>query len=226
MSDDIKTRHPFFPAFADLPETLPVMPISGTILMPDVQLPLNIFEPRYLRMVMDAMRTNQLIGIVQPQRNSKSDEPDALYHVGCAGRISSYNETSDGRLLIVLTGVCRFTITQELESQPDSYRQVAVDWSSFKHDYNHEVADIPDRSGFWGSLKEFCRIRHVDMPWDDIEDLPGGTLVDLLCIHLPLSPADKQALIETEPQEARIALMRGLINMGSMTNGMISESRH
>lgn len=125
-------KNPFMQRLDDLPNSLAVFPLSNAVLMPGGQLPLNIFEPRYIKMVQDAMKADQLIGMIQP-----SDElsPPSLHRVGCVGRITQYQETDDGRLGILLSGLCRFAISEELTSIRQ-YRIVATDWSEFKDDFN------------------------------------------------------------------------------------------
>ena len=218
-------RSPFLPNFADLPSELPVFPLSSAVVMPGVQLPLNIFEPRYLRMVQAALATDHLIGMVQPLAQDTGEEGQpALHRIGCAGRITSYSETSDGRIVLVLTGLCRFEIEQEIAGR-GGYRRVRPRWQRFAGDYTDDADTIADRKGFMGSLKAFCTQRQVEVPWDDIGKMDDGDLVNLLCAHLPLGPDDKQALIETVDLGERAALMRGLMDMSTLA-GSGSAQRH
>jgi hypothetical protein len=220
-------RSPFFPPFDALPEEMPIFPLPGAVVMPGVQLPLNIFEPRYLNMVAGALAGDHLIGMIQPTSETVLDEVPELHRVGCAGRITSYSETTDGRIVMVLTGVCRFQVRAEVKGR-GGYRRVAADWGPFASDY--EPADgqgIGDRVGFIRSLKSYCTLRGVDIPWDDVKKMPDGDLINLLCAHLPLSPEDKQALLEAIPMAERAALMRGLMDMAAVAGNMdVAEHRH
>jgi Lon protease-like protein len=219
-------RSPFLQAFADLPRELPIFPLSGAVVLPGVQLPLNIFEPRYLRMVTAALAQDHLIGMVQPRNEGPDADPPAVHNIGCAGRITSYSETNDGRIVMVLTGLCRFRIAEELPER-DGYRRVRPDWSHFAGDYELDGGAIADRERFMGSLRAFCDRRSVEVPWDDIGKMDDFDLVNLLCAHLPLGADDKQALLETDGVDARADLMRGLMEMSAFggTAGA-SEQRH
>lgn len=219
------TRNPFLPKFSDLPAELAILPFPGAVLMPGVQLPLNIFEARYLSLVMDALAAEHLVGMLQPTSETLEDEVPALHHIGCVGRITSYSETNDGRLVLVLTGVCRFQVSREVVGQ-QGYRRVAVNWERFAADCHPDPQTIADRGGFLTSLKSYCTLRGVEVPWDDIEKMPDSELTNLLCAHLPLSPEDKQALIETVATSERAALMRGLLDMASISSMSVAEHRH
>jgi Lon protease-like protein len=219
------TRSPFVPKFSDLPADLPVFPLPGAVVMPGVQLPLNIFEPRYLNMVQDALAAEHLIGMVQPLSRDEDENAPRLHRVGCAGRITSYSETNDGRIILVLTGVCRFEIVEELEPRR-GYRHVRPDWERFTIDYHAEENTLGDRDSFVESLKAYSRLRGVEIPWDDIKSMNDADLVDLLCTHLPLPPDDKQALIETIGLTDRADLMQGLMDMSSVSSVEGVEQRH
>ena len=219
------TRNPFLPKFSDLPAELSIFPRAGAVVMPGVQLPLNIFEPRYLNMVFDALASDHLIGMIQPTSETLLSDRPEIHRVGCAGRITSYSETSDGRIVLVLTGVCRFQVTREIEEQR-GYRRVRADWERFAADCHAGDETIVDRPGFLSSLKTYCTLRGVEIPWEDIEKMPDNELTNLLCAHLPLSPEDKQALIETLPTGERAALMRGLLDMASASSMRVAEHRH
>ncbi|WP_295883044.1 LON peptidase substrate-binding domain-containing protein [uncultured Thiohalocapsa sp.] len=219
-------RSPFLQAFADLPRELPIFPLSGAVVLPGVQLPLNIFEPRYLNMVAAALAQDHLIGMVQPRADADAAEPPPVHRIGCAGRITSYSETTDGRIVMVLTGLCRFEIVEELPER-DGYRRIRPDWSRFSGDYDLDGGSIGDRERFMGSLRAFCDQRSVEVPWEDIGKMADDDLVNLLCTHLPLGADDKQALLETDGIGARADLMRGLMEMSAFsgaTGG--SEQRH
>ncbi|CAG0947976.1 partial Lon protease 2, partial [Anaerolineae bacterium] len=135
------SAHPFSLPFDQLPASLPIFPLPHAVAMPGCQLPLNIFEPRYLKMVFDALGDQRLIGMVQPELSAADAKTLALYKTGTAGRITFFNETSDGRLLVVLTGVCRFDIVEEIPTTR-GYRRALVDWSRFRCD--HEAGTVSD----------------------------------------------------------------------------------
>lgn len=219
------TLSPFFPKFSELPAEIPIFPLQGTIVMPGVQLPLNIFEQRYLNMVFDALASNHLIGMIQPTTETQGNEIPAIHRVGCAGRITSYSETSDGRVVLVLTGFCRFQVVQEIDGHR-GYRRITADWDRFGEDCHPGTDAMADRAGFINSLKAFCTLRSVEVPWDDIEQMPDTELTNLLCTHLPLSSGDKQALIETIQTGERAALMRGLLDMASASSMSGAEQKH
>lgn len=218
-------RSPFFPPFDELPEEIPVFPLPGAVVMPGVQLPLNIFEPRYLNMVADALAGDHLIGMIQPTSETQLEEVPELHRIGCVGRITSYSETTDGRIVMVLTGVCRFQVRAELAGQR-GYRRIAADWDRFASDCQDEGHGIGNRKGFLASLKSYCTLRGVEVPWDDVNKMPDGDLVNLLCAHLPLSPEDKQALLEAIPTAERADLMRGLMDMAAVASMDVAEHRH
>jgi Lon protease-like protein len=219
-------RSPFLQAFTDLPQALPIFPLSGAVVLPGVQLPLNIFEPRYLNMVAAALAQDHLIGMVQPRADAPPQGTPPVHRIGCAGRITSYSETNDGRIVLVLTGLCRFEIAEELPEQ-GGYRRVRPDWSRFATDYDLETGAISDRERFMGSLRAFCDQRRVEVPWDDIGKMDDYDLVNLLCAHLPLGAEDKQALLETNGIDARADLMRGLMEMSAFGGAAAGvEQRH
>ncbi|MBK5971095.1 MULTISPECIES: LON peptidase substrate-binding domain-containing protein [Thiorhodovibrio] len=212
---------PFLPEFDRLPSIVPIFPLAGVVVLPGVQLPLNIFEPRYLSMVQHALAEQHIIGMVQP---AGSDE-DSIHRIGCAGRITSYSETNDGRIVLVLSGFCRFRVLEEAEPV-SGFRRARVSWDEFAGDYNTEQTSITDRERFIGSLRSFCTRRQVEIPWDDIAEMADDDLVNLLCTHLPLDAGDKQALIETVALEERATLMRGLMDMSALSSSDGTVQRH
>lgn len=218
-------RNPFIPKFSDLPKELPIFPLSGAVVMPGVQLPLNVFEPRYLAMVSDALKSDRLIGMLQPRPDTDFDEVPAIHQVGCVGRITSYSETNDGRIVLILTGVCRFQVAEELGMR-SGYRRVRPDWERFAIDYHAAAEGLPARNTFMTSLRTYCSLRGVEVPWDDVAKMGDSDLVNLLCAHLPLDPQDKQALIETVDLGSRGQLMAGLMDMASAADGSTAGQRH
>ncbi len=216
---------PFMPRFADLPAELPIFPLAGAVAMPGIQLPLNIYEQQYLNMIQDVLATDHLIGMIQPLSGPEEVEVPPLHRVGCAGRVTSYSETNDGRVVIVLTGVCRFEVQGELE-ETRGYRRVRAVWSRFTNDFLPEVGHLVNRDRFLTSLRTYVRPRGVEIPWDDLKGMEDIDLINLLTAHLPLPPEDKQALIETVDLADRAELMRGLMDMASASSVEGVEQRH
>lgn len=192
--------HPFLLPFERLPPSLPIFPLPNAIVMPGCQLPLNIFEPRYLEMVFDALGAERLIGMVQPEPSAEDDDTPPVYTTGTAGRIVSFNETQDGRLLITLTGVCRFDIREEIQSQR-GYRRAVVDWSRFRQDYD-PPRESGDRDRLMNLLREYFQRKGFEANWGNLEQVPTELLARVLSGQLPFNPPERQALVETvEPEE-------------------------
>ncbi len=198
-------------SIAELPSVIPVFPLSGALLLPFGKLPLNIFEPRYLAMVRDALASDRIIGMIQPSDSEDAGENPALYAIGCAGRLTSFTETDDNRFLITLTGLCRFRITGELPLH-DGYRRAQVDWDGFAADMLHADASVP-RERLVPALKEYCQSRNIAADWKAIEEAPGHQLVTTLSMLCPFAPNEKQALLESPSLEARAELMISLMAM-------------
>ncbi len=202
---------------SDLPATLPVFPLPGAVLFPRWQLPLNIFEPRYLNMIDDAISGARLIGMVQATGGPR-EKPD-LARVGCAGRITAYSETDDGRYLITLTGIARFGIAKELEAATP-YRQVKADWAPFAGDL---VAVGPaaqaSRDSLVAAFRAYVAANQMQADWSAVEDAPLETLVHALASGCPFSVAEKQALLEAPDLAARADALIALL----MIDGAGSE---
>jgi Lon protease-like protein len=194
----------------DLPQVIPVFPLDGVLLLPHGQLPLNIFEPRYLNMVDDAMGAERMIGMIQTRPGGDRERP-GLADIGCLGRITRFAETSDGRYLITLTGVCRFMAGAELPmSMP--YRQVRANYAPFEADLKAAEDDEGfDRMLFLRALRAYLERRSLEVDWEAAKTAPGDALVNSLSMLLPFEAAEKQALLEAmtlaERREALIALM-------------------
>lgn len=203
---------------ADLPQVIPIFPLSGILLLPRGQLPLNIFEPRYLNMVDDAMAGDRIIGMIQPSGGA-IDLP-GLSSVGCAGRITSFNETSDGRYLITLTGVARYRILTELPSQTP-YRQVRAAFEPWEGDLTAPPAGEGrlDREGLLDALKAYLETRGLDIDWDTAETAPPEALVNSLAMALPFDPPEKQALLEAADLDGRAEVLTALMRIGAAGDG-------
>jgi Lon protease-like protein len=178
----------------DLPGVIPVFPLDGVLLPPRGLLPLNIFEPRYLNMIDDAMAAERIIGMVQTRTGGDRERP-ALAGVGGAGRITSFAETQDGRYLVSLTGVCRFRLGAEL-SASTPYRQVRADFKPFEHDLAPSEDDAWARDRLLAILKGYLSGRNMDIDWTSAADAPLEALVNSLSMALPLGASEKQALLE------------------------------
>jgi Lon protease-like protein len=200
---------------ADLPEVIPVFPLSGALLLPRGQMPLNIFEPRYLAMIDDALRDgHRLIGMIQPDAAHTSDpERPALFHIGCVGRITQFGETGDGRYLIELTGVSRFTVVEEL-AVTTPYRQCRVDFFSFVDDFTaRKGEDQVDRAEVLRVLSDFLKANHLKVDWDGIERAPNEALVNALAMMSPYGAAEKQALLEAADLKTRAEILIAVTEM-------------
>jgi hypothetical protein len=196
---------------ADLPLVIPVFPLDEALLLPHGQLPLNIFEPRYLNMIDDAMGAERMIGMIQTRAGGDRERPN-LAGIGCLGRITRFTETSDGRYLITLTGLCRFSAGAELP-MPTPYRQIRADYAPYEADLRAtEEDDGFDRMLFLSALRAYLERRSLEVDWEAAKTAPGEALVNSLAMLLPFDVAEKQALLEAmtlaERREALVALMQ------------------
>ena len=193
---------------ADLPEVIPVFPLPGALLLPRGQMPLNIFEPRYLAMVDDALKSSRLIGIVQPDTGDHPrGKPAGLFDVGCVGRITQFAETGDNRYILSLTGVARFRIREEL-SVLTPYRQCAVDFDPFLPDFLARAGEEEvDRQAVLTSLKNFVEANQLQIDWKGISAASNEALVNALCMMAPFGPREKQALLEAPDLRTRAELL-------------------
>lgn len=202
----------------DLPDTLPVFPLPGALMLPRARLPLNIFEPRYLAMLDDALKTDhRLIGMIQPYE-PRAGGPPPLRKIGCAGRVTSLSETEDGRYLIALTGICRFRVVEEVESF-SPYRRVIPDWRPFSADLDERERDPGfDRRGFLRLLKRYFEAAGLSSDWESLEEADEEMLVNSLSMLCPFAVEEKQALLEAprlpERRETICALMEFAIASG------------
>lgn len=196
---------------SDLPETIPVFPLAGVLLFPRWSLPLNIFEPRYLNMIDDAMRGDRIIGMIQSQGGDP--QVPELAAAGCAGRITSYSETDDGRYLISLTGICRFGLGEELVVETP-YRQVRPDWQTFGTDLvTPPDTNLPQRPDLVRALKRYMQINSLEVDWEAVENAPMETLINALCAGCPFGPLEKQALLEAPGVSERAETLIALLDM-------------
>lgn len=196
---------------SDLPSTIPIFPLSGALLFPRWSLPLNIFEPRYLNMIDDAMSGHRMIGMIQSVGGDAATPRIAA--VGCAGRLTSYSETDDGRYLISLTGVCRFQVHEELDvSTP--YRQIRPDWARYEFDLEDDPGTREeDRVRLTNSLKRYTNVNSMEVDWDAVENASMETLINALSAGCPFGAMEKQALLEAETVTARTDTLITLLDM-------------
>jgi Lon protease-like protein len=196
-----------------LPTRFPIFPLPGAILLPSGNLPLNIFEPRYLQMTRDAMRTDRVIGMVQP--NGGRTERPRLFAVGCAGRITSFAETEDGRYLITLTGVCRYDVVEELRvSTP--YRQVCASFERWQLDLEPPPPSDSLRPQLFDALRGYFEVHEISADWDQIRAAPLGGLITSLAMICPFEACEKQALLEAADHEQRCRILTSLLQMGAL----------
>ena len=211
--------------FEKLPESLPVFPLSGVILLPGGQLPLNIFEPRYINMVLDALSTSRLIGMVQPQDKKVFSQTPDLFSTGCAGRITSYQETDDGRLLVTLRGICRFDISGEMPTTR-GYRRAVVNWMRYKEDMLENNSVSFDRDLLYIKLDSYFRRHNVDVDWNHVREIPSPDLINYLAQNLPFEPREKQALLEAKTHAERVSTLMALIDLELASGATAKRSRH
>ena len=207
-----------------LPESLPVFPLAGALLLPSGKLPLNIFEPRYLSMVRDALKTNWLIGMIQPKHNG-AKEGDHLYEVGCAGKVVSLAETEDNRFLITLNGIIRFKTKQELPPQ-NGYRKFQIAWEPFQADLQPASQGAIDRENFEKVLRQYLESKNIPAKWEEITNTPSSSLVTSLAMQCPFTVEEKQALLEAQSLIELTNLMTSLLTMAADSNATSSTSRH
>jgi Lon protease-like protein len=203
----------------DLPATIPVFPLTGALLLPRVQLPLNIFEPRYLAMIDDALKGPRLIGMIQPDE-TKGGPPahPALFKIGCAGRITQLAETGDGRYLITLTGIARFHVLEEL-NVASPYRQCRVNFASYADDFvPHQGEATVDRDALTRTLTNYLNANRIEADWSGIREAPTEALVNGLAMMSPFGAKEKQALLEAPDLKTRAEILIAVTEMALAKN--------
>jgi Lon protease-like protein len=193
----------------DLPEVIPVFPLPGALLLPRGQMPLNIFEPRYLAMVDDALRDgHRLIGMIQPDvAHAGAPDKPKLFSIGCVGRITQLAESGDGRYLLELTGVARFRVEQELPVGT-LYRQCRVTYAPFADDFvARKGENAVDRKAVLRALTDFMQANNLQADWEGIDKAPNEALVNALSMMSPYGPAEKQALLEAPDLKTRAEIL-------------------
>lgn len=187
----------------EFPEILPIFPLTGALLLPGGHLPLNIFEPRYLQMIGDVMQGHKLIGMIQPNPNAQPDKSgqQALSRIGCIGRVTACQESGDGRLLISLSGVCRFEMLQEI-STTKLYRQVQYKANERDLQESNNPSEV-DREGVLTAFRNYLNANGMDADWETVKKTETDTLITALCMMSPFEPAEKQALLESPDLKTR-----------------------
>ncbi|SCB48226.1 hypothetical protein GA0061102_106411 [Rhizobium miluonense] len=208
---------------SDLPETVVVFPLSGALLLPGAQLPLNIFEPRYLAMVDAAITGNRLIAMVQPALGEPADSPN-LSHVGCLGRITSMSETGDGRYIVALTGICRIRLMDEVTAhQPYRIFRITPFISDLKS--HHEEGTV-DRPALLSAFRAYLEANKLEADWESVERADNMMLVNSLSMMAPFDPAEKQALLEAHDLKTRAETFIAIIKIvlaGSGDTGSVLQ---
>jgi len=203
----------FTPNLVELPAEIPIFPLTGALLLPRGRLPLNIFEPRYVAMIEDALGMGRMLGMIQPDGSGhRGLTGPALYRIGCLGRICSFSETEDGRFLVTLTGVIRFGVAEELGLHR-GYRRVRAEYAEHAADLQTAPAPALDRLALLGALRPYFKARQIDANWEAIEHTADATLVTTLCMVCPFDPREKQALLEAPTPDDRAAMLVALLRM-------------
>jgi len=240
-------RSPIFTTFKDLPEEISIFPLSGALLLPWGRLPLNVFEPRYLNMALDALKVGRIFGMIQPNYDSLVEAevepkdvdddgqemtaenidffPEApVYSVGCAGRIGYFEETEDGRLLISLKGLLRFRVIEEVAGS-NGYRRVKPDYSDFAADLDAQPDINLDREKLMSILRPYVDAQNMRLKVDVMKGLDDGALVTTLCMICPFNPREKQGLLETVALQDRADMLLTLLEMAQFETSGTTDGR-
>lgn len=211
----IKVGNTEYDAASDLPGEVPVFPLSGALLLPGAQLPLNIFEPRYISMFDDCLAGSRLIGVIQPAlEHDQSDERPVwdLCAIGCLGRILGYGETGDGRYVLTLGGVCRFRVKTEVFDPPRAYRVCAIE-PEMADLAKNDLGEAVDREELLRSFRAYLDANNLEVDWKSVEKASNATLVNSLSMMSPYGPAEKQALLEARDIKARADTLIAITEM-------------
>jgi Lon protease-like protein len=213
------------PIFDELPAEIPIFPLSDVVLLPKGLLPLNIFEPRYIAMVNHALKHDRLIGMIQPRQQNieKTPPPSGLYDIGCAGRITNFSETPDGRYEIMLSGVNRFEIINDTLT-PHGFRKAGVTWASFSQDLESDASFQLDRDSLNQLLKRYFVCHQLNACWETIKDTPNHMLITALAMICPFTAEEKQALLEAPTCKDRAECLTTMLEMSVAENGCCEHS--
>tara|TARA_B100001750_G_C15258586_1_gene471477 strand:+ start:43 stop:684 length:642 start_codon:yes stop_codon:yes gene_type:complete len=195
----------------NLPSRIPVFPLSNFIIFPETMVPLNIFEPRYIQMIDDCMKSDRIIGMIQPKNNS--GKVPELYNIGCAGKITSFNETNDGRYLIVVNGISRFKIVKEINSEK-LYRKFDVSFNEYNEDTNMNPTEIKftDLELIFKNLKSLFKTRGYTVNWKELEQQSLDQTINTLSMASPFSLEEKQILLESIDLKTRKQKLEEILN--------------
>ena len=198
--------------FEELPKTIPIFPLSNFIMFPGTTVPLNIFEPRYLQMVNDSMKEHRIIGMIQPKKSGVLKKPD-LYEIGCIGKITSFNETEDGRILIILNGVCRFKVSKEIQSNK-LYRECNVQYNNYSNDISEKSNEVnfSDLNIIMENMKKFFKKQGYVVNLKDLEKKNLSQTLNDLSMASPFSLEEKQILLESLDINVRKEKMEQILN--------------
>ena len=202
----------------DLPKILPVFPLSNFIIFPGTTVPLNIFEPRYIQMIDKSMKSDRMIGMIQPKKTGELKKPD-LHDIGCAGKITSFNETDDGRYLIILNGICRFKIIGEINNG-NLYRECEVKYEEFSSDLDENTDDIKfsDLELIFKNLKDLFKKQGYEINWKEVEKQSLDQTINTLSMASPFSLEEKQVLLESKNLSARKEKLEEILNTYILDN--------
>ena len=209
----------------DCPAVIPVFPLGGALLLPRGQMPLNIFEPRYIAMIDDAIRTHRVVGVIQPEPESgRQSATPALLQVGCLGRITQFAETGDDRYILTLTGIGRFRIADELPVTTP-YRQCRVTYDDFILDFTARAGeDEVDRNALLKALRAFAKASDLKIDWKGVNEAPNEALVNALSMMCPFGPREKQALLEAPSLKERAEVLVAITEIELARNGADPET--
>ncbi|MFO1131858.1 MAG: LON peptidase substrate-binding domain-containing protein [Hyphomicrobiales bacterium] len=216
MASFERYRHP-----DDLPQSIPVFPLAGALLLPRADLPLNIFEPRYLAMIDHAIATDRLIGMIQPAEGEPASDGTALMKVGCVGRITAWQEAPDERMLITLTGVSRFQIVAELDVDTP-FRQVIANYHPFAADLASGAGSAEvNRPALLRVFRDYLDANNMSADWKEVDQASTEVLVNTLSLLAPYPPEEKQALLEAPDLKTRADVLVALteVALGKMGKG-------
>ena len=202
----------------EFPNKIPIFPLSNFIIFPNTTVPLNIFEPRYIQMVDQSMKSNRIIGMIQPKKTGELKKPD-LYKVGCAGKITSFNETDDGRYLIILNGICRFKVMDEVDSD-NLYRECEVKYEDFSNDLVEKTNEIKfsDLKMIFYNLKGLFKKQGYEINWNEIEKQSLDQTINTLSMASPFSLEEKQVLLESKDLNIRKEKLEEILNTYILDN--------
>ena len=210
----------------NLPDIIPIFPLEGVVMFPDTYLPLNIFEPRYLKMIEKAISTkNRLVGMIQPYKSNESDDKFNLYNVGCAGKIIKFEETEDNRYLITLKGLSRFNLISE-KITDQKFREANICWENFDKDFANNNKNILDFSTLKITLKKYFKTKNIRANMDVIDSFNDYNFVDQIIMICPIANDEKQLLLETVSISKRTKLLQTILDSHVSEANITDISKH